>query len=537
MKKRVIWMALSLGIAAMASAQVPHDVNDVLYRDLDRWAARGYIVALPPIRPYPVQLLKELLADVVGRGDPAAAASAAGYLSSLSGEDRDGRPLPFHVGAAAALRTEDAEYSLEGTPTVDFIMTPDPLISGSASLEVYALQRAPGDEIATPGVFSPYGDLVMDVANVGSLYVLQRFQSMAAVGTDRIYFQAGLSRNSFGPFFDNGVVLGPQAPRTGHFSLGYREDRWSLGVVLLELSASDNNGDGIYPDKHLILHSFDFYPSRRLEFGISETVVWGGRFEFMYLAPFQEYFASQSLTGFEDNSLFDVHGSWMPVDGLKLMGQVYVDDLSFNDMMKLQLDTKYKLAGELGARWIPEKGLLGSLAADYTAVMPYMYTHIDSGDGTTLDRYVPGTVNYQNYTSLGRGLGADLEPNSDRVSIRSSWRLLKGLELGATAELRRHGNASEDEGGSDDLDDGSIFDDGYTDTGSVTFNNETRFLTQSTIEKLLSGGLSLAWTLPTPVGAFTTQLAWTSEYGWNRDLVSGNDGLVNYLYVGASWRW
>ncbi len=199
----------------------------------------------------------------------------------------------------------------------------------------------------------------------------------------------------------------------------------------------------------------------------------------------------------------------------------------------------------MGLKWVPDdgpkRGFLSSLAADYTAVMPYMYTHIGE-DRTTLRYSTNNSANYWNYTTLGECLGADLDPNSDRLSIRSTWRLMEELELGANAELRRHGNASDN---SDyyslDEHDGSIFDDGYTDVsetsdGRYPNSHSTPFLTQDIIETLLSGGLSLSWTLPTDLGSFSAQLAWTAEYGWNRDLESGNDGWVNYLYVGAGWK-
>ncbi len=335
MKKTLSLVLLSLVVSFSAAAQVTHDVNDSLYRDLDRWATRGYVTKLPSIRPYPLQLVTELLAEVVSSGSPDASAKAREYLEALGcGDERES--MKIHVGALAALRMEDSDYSLEGAPSVDALFIPNPLLAASVSLDVYGTTNAASDEIEIPGVFSPYADFVEDQASVGSLYILQRFTSMASVGTDSVYFQAGISRNSFGPFFDNGVVLGPQAPRTGHFSLGYRGDHWSFGEVLLTLMATDNNGENHYPDKYLILHTFDFYPSRSLEFGFSETVVWGDYFGILYLAPFTELFAAQSLTGFEDNSLFDVHGSWMPFDGFKVLGQVYVDDLSFNDLVKLK---------------------------------------------------------------------------------------------------------------------------------------------------------------------------------------------------------
>jgi hypothetical protein len=57
--------ALSLGFLVFVSlnAQVVHDPNDAIYRDIDRWSVRGYILgSLPLIRPYPAQLIDEFYA-------------------------------------------------------------------------------------------------------------------------------------------------------------------------------------------------------------------------------------------------------------------------------------------------------------------------------------------------------------------------------------------------------------------------------------------------------------------------------------------
>ncbi len=539
MKRILFALVLFAGFAAAAWSQVLHDPNDVLYADLDRWAGRGYISMLPPVRPYPAQLVDELLTRVAETGDDEARATAAAYLDATRKGARK-----FHFGATGLIRGIDDDISLEGAPTMDALFRFQDWMAGSLSLAIYGVTREPGEEIAVPGIYSPYADLIEDQTKVGPFHVLQDWTSILSLGSSAIYFQAGLTRTSVGPFFDNGVIVGPQAGRAGHFDLVYRQPTWSMSVLLLELTATDNWGEGQYPDKHLIFHSFDFQVTDRLELGFFESVVWGDRFEFLYLAPFGEYFAAQSLTGFEDNSYFGVHGKWRPAENLAVLGQVYVDDLNFQDIMKLQLDTKYKFAGELGLRWTPESSRILDAAADYTAVMPYMYTHI-SGDRT--DRYRTGddaVVNYFNYTHLGRGLGTDLEPNSDRLSVRATLRLLEPLSLKLRAGVQRHGNASEDVDGIDPAKhDGSVFDDGYTDPADPntsprnTFNSETRFLTQSVIETLVHGGFGLAWALPTAFGNIELTFDYVAEYGWNRGLVKGEDGLAHYYAIGGTWRW
>jgi hypothetical protein len=170
-----------------------------------------------------------------------------------------------------------------------------------------------------------------------------------------------------------------------------------------------------------------------------------------------------------------------------------------------------------------------------------MYSHVTGGD-RQLNRYTPGTPNHFNYTHLGRNLGAALEPNSDRLSLRSSFTVTKGVEIGANAALFRHGNASEGVAGLDPArHDGTIFDDGYTDPDDAepkySSNYETRFLTQSVIETKLQAGTSLRIELPSSFGSFYGTATYTLEYGWNRALVKNNDSLANYWSLGGGWRW
>lgn len=532
--KRFFLMLSLLFCAVLSWTQVVHDPNDVLYKDLDRWAVQGYVDSLPQLRPYPAQLVDKLLNQVIARGNSQARERAERYLASVAAGSR-----PVHVGLKGRVTGMDDDVTLDGAPTVDGVLRLEDWLSASFYLGVNAALRRPGKEITVPGIFNPYPDFIEDWADIGPFHIMQNWTSMAAVGTADLYFQSGLSRSSFGPFFDNGTVIGSQAGRTGHFSLAYHKERFSFTVAMLELTATDDFGQGQFPDKHLIIHSLDVRLSPDFSLGFLESVVWGGRMEPLYLAPFNQYFAAQSMTGFDDNAIIGAHFNWTGFDNLAIKGQVYADDLNFNDLARLNFDTKYKLAAQLGFHWVSEESALVELAGDYTLVTPYMYTHITSDRENW--RYVEEMPNYLNYTHKGKNLGADLEPNSDRVFLRSAWQLIPNLELSTQAYLIRHGNASEGIDGMTALNDGSIFDDGYTtedlEDPKATFHYETRFLSQSVIETLLAGGLGLEYRLPVPFGMLTAQLDYVFEYGWNRELLDGNDEAHHFWYLGGSWRW
>ncbi|MDR2102959.1 MAG: hypothetical protein LBP42_02530 [Treponema sp.] len=512
------------------SAQVIHDPNDPIYKDIDQWALRGFITtSLPFIRPYPAPLLDSLLSEAVRNGNPEAQKKAAAYQAAIAPGSR-----MIHPGITGSIEGQDGELAAEGAPSIDGLVRLRDWISGSYSFFVYGLTKTPGNELNVPGTYSPYPDLISDAAEIGPFKIMPDWTSLMALGNAGFYFQAGLGRSAFGPFYDNGTIIGPQAGRAGHFSLNYRQPSWSFEMLLLSLIASNDFGEGDFPEKYLVLHSINFNPRPNLEFGFVETVIWGGRFEFLYLPPFIQLFAAQSMSDFGDNSFIGFHLRWNPIRNTQVLTQLYVDDLHFNNLIRFKFNTKYKLAGELGLQWAPPEGPLSSLSADYTLVFPYMYTHWNTREK---DRYNPDIPNYVVYSHKGRNLGADLEPNSDRIILKSLWRTLPNLDLSLSAYFTRHGNPSLDA----DMDftgerhDGSLFDDGVPRDNTNNYST-LHFLTQSTLDIRLAGGLGLSWFLPLAYGTISLNADYVLEYGWNRNIINNNNGLIHYWSIGASWR-
>jgi hypothetical protein len=515
-----------------------HEPNSVIYKDLDQWAIRGYITeSLPLIRPYPAQLLDVLLEQVIRRGNPEAVKKAEAYQKEIAVGSR-----LIHPAISAAVEGKNGEAEFIGAPSADGVLRLSNWLTASYYLAFYGITNDDGANYNVPGTYTPYHDFIPDVANVGKIEIRQEWTSILAVGKSNFYFQAGLARTSFGPFYDNGTVIGPQAPRAGHFSLNYRRSLWSFEMLFQTLTATDDFGKNKESEKFLILHSFNFRPLSNLEFGLIESVVWGGRFDPLYLVPFDYLFAAQSMGGFYDNSFIGLHIRWNPMPNWETKAQVYIDDFPFNDIFNG--NQKYKLAGELGVVWAPPRGLFSSVSFDYTAVFPYMYTHWNIPD---VNRYEPEKSNYWNYTHLGKNLGAELEPNSDRFSLRSSWRTLPDIDVSVSAYFIRHGNASTGKALLTDMarHDGSIFDDGATDEVNADGDPDSsknpyiylNFLTQDIIDTRLGGGFGVTWSLPTSIGVFQLTGEYALEYGWNRGLVKGNNKLDHYWSIGGIWRW
>jgi len=568
------FIILFLLFSFILGAQTVHDPNNEIYKDIDIWIVRGYVKEFPPmIRPYPIKLINKILEQVIDNGDEEAVELAQKYFDTLSPKAR-----PIHLGLKTYVHGNEEDYGVVVSPFVEGLFYIRDLLSVSYNFAFHgdtdkynsSINRFGGEQYDIPGTYSPYPDLQNDKADVGPFRVLQNWTSLIALGSSDIYFQAGLSRSSYGPFYDNGVVVGPQAPRAGHFSFVFWDPLYSYEVLLQSIVATDYYHDEWFPSKYNIVHTLNFRPIQNIEFGIIQSLTYGERIDFLYLVPFSYLFGSQTVNGFNDNAFIGLNFRWRPINTLLINTQVYVDDFSVNGILKGK--PNFKAAGEIGVSWSPVKSILSKLDLDYTAVMPYTYTHWPvpsnlrfNGHGNDATKPSnasdsPPTANYYDYTHRGRNLGPDLEPNSDRISLRSNLRIIRNLDINLSAYLIRHANASADKPLFDpDFHDGTIFDSGSTDPwipdhpGTSTIQNyyDTEamdFLTQSVIETKLGGTIGVTWTIPTSFGIFKLMGGYGIQYGWNRSVIStkenikteiieGNNGFDHFWNIGVMWSW
>lgn len=546
--------------AVSARAQRPGDPNDVLYADLEVFEARGLTGRLPPLQPLPPPLVKALLGRVVAHGEATDAEVArARYLL-----DRLGDGLP-HLAVDGELRTD--ALSTAGGPYGLVAIDPDWQFEVTDWLSLHSQVRVMlvqlEDGLFLPAAVGNPEDFISDNTTVdafGQTLQLRQisYGGVAAGVVDddgALFFQANLTRHRFGPFYRNGIVLGPQAPVAGSFSLLMQRDFFTAHVALLELQATDDVGRGRASGKHHFFHSLELHPTSWLDVGVFETVI-TGRLELLYFLPASAYFHSQGLGGFADNSLVGLTGRLRPLDGLELKGVFYADDFQFNDTIRGVLDTKYKFATQLGASWAPRSmfphvpflEVLRLVTLDYTAIMPYTFTHLNQGEA--------GSFNVGNATNGGQSIGAALDPNSDRLEARALWRVAAGHALVLDVETRgaaiRHGNAS---AGIIDGANGNIFDPGYigtTPTFQPPFEDPTgqpytRFLTQDVIETTWQAGASLRFTLDTgfdvdglwarKLGSVSAGVDVTWQWQDHADLVAGQQRQG--LFVGGTlgYRW
>ena len=509
---------------ASVFAQTTANPDDKIYKDLEIWENRGYIKNLPPLRPYPLKLIKTFLNEVKENGSDKDSETAVFYLDNLA--DKYNTSLKL---SALTRFSADSDFYAETGVNAGLEAMPGEMISLSGDINVYFLDMADGELL--PSNTRPSADKLKDWSDIGlfgrTVYLQQGLSTLLSYGNEKTYFQTGIVRNSFGPFQGDSAVLSSSAPQTGHFSFTWREEKFIFSTALLELTASDDTGADTFPEKYFAIHSVNFYPTKNIELGFFESVVFGGRFEPMYIMPFSEFFYSQGFLGFPDNSLMGFSVKIKLPQNVDYKFLLYADDLHFNDMVRFDFDTKYKLAFQTGFSWMPLTEYIRKISLDYLLVTPYMYTHRSQSS----DDEEP---NYLNYSHQGVNLGPDLDPNSDRITFSVLLEPVKKLSVEYRSRFIRHGNGSMDDGVNVGEGDGSIFDDGYNEaTSEYTFQDTTRFLTQDVIEKIFQNGIKAEYSWDTNNKTVKASAAYTLEFIKNKNLTD-TDEWNHYFSIGSS---
>lgn len=458
-KKNILIAVCSL-LFAFGFTQAAVDVFDPFYEDLTVWENMGLINDAPAVRPYPLQEIKRILDIVIEQGDQAQIRRATEYKNRFFGR-------VFHFGGLAefGLKMPKGSKELIISPFADVNFTIAELFTASANLHVFLTNKTNKDSPHPLYLSSPY-DLADDNVKAGPFFVLPMFNSGIAIGKPEYYFTAGISRTHYGPFHDSSLIAGSQAFHQGQFNFVVNKEKWTYNQSFLTLTASNDFGGAKNAGKFLNTHSLQIRPFPWLSFGIVDSIIYGQRFEPLYLIPFSVFFISQGLYDFPDNSLIGLTFTVKPIKGLKIDGILYSDDLGFNEIIKFKKDAKWRLSGQFGISYaMPETHWFTYASLDYTFVTPYTYTHVSNHDSQIR--------NYENYTHNGGTLGSNLHPNSDRINLKLKFRPLYGLDLDFHNTFIRHGNISES------IDDIEILKD-YI---SKKYNTDGSILNHATITK------------------------------------------------------
>lgn len=437
MKKTVFYLLFLTCIVFSAFSQSFINPDDAFYSDVNRWEIEGIIDSVPQIRPYSYPVIKSMLETVIENGSDRDVQSARVYLDKLVNEAYG---LSLEAEADIA-KTEAGTCDAEaGTVRFSGSVGINSLLFMNYDLGVTGVK---GD-FCLPSYRALSFDMADDPTTVGPIEINLNFNNLLSLGTDEIGLVAGISRSAFGQYPDSSIVLDSSTFHAPFFNLFIQRPSWSYTQSTYILSATDNSGGGAFTGKFMNLHDVTFRLLPELSLSYYETIISGGKTDFQYLLPCP-FMVSQSFGDFADNLQMGIGLTYKPLKGLKLTGDVYVDDLSANDIVKLNFDTKMIIAAQLTAQYVPSHSAINRIYAEGMLLAPRMYAHSDVAverNGTY--HYAAGSdVNYQNYTHHGECLATKIWPNSIACTLGSDIEPVRNLKLNASLDFVCHANVNE----------------------------------------------------------------------------------------------
>jgi len=538
------------------------DLNDELYDYLSMWDDKGYLSRpLPYFRPYPQQVIKAALEDVRAQAPSPHAERAQNYLRHI-----DREPQAHLRGEHLSEVSNDGDYfGLTGAAVESSgYLLENLTISGS--IGAYLIDENEVSDDVYPTAMRATRDFAREDSRMDALgreyLITLGVNGMLGFGSESTYAQAGLSRGTYGPFYDSGAILSPGAPHHGQFAFTHRSDHFTYQHVLMALTAGKDDGttrdherDGsdFVPNKFVAFHALTFHMFDWLDISLHESITYGQRFDPVYLLPTSVLIYNQIYYGEQDSAFVGFTANARLPHDLAASTTLYVGDVDFKGMLRGDLSGKYKAGWQTGARWTPMRGMLERVTGDYTLVLPYTYTHRRKapGDGSLYDvGYDDATegfsetpeVNYQNYTHHGQSL-VDLDPNSDRLRLQTRLRPGRFVTVKLQGAFLRHANATPEgaydgEAGEDiGTSDGSVNDPGYRSEQDNLYD-ELNFLNQDVIERIIQLGFDTEISVPVEVewlrasrghpGVFSIDFGYTFEYGWNRRPRGEGEWITNY---------
>lgn len=480
--KTVILVILLIAIfIGPVCAQSLYDPADRLYRHLAIWEQRGYFAPLPVLRPYSAHLVTESLNKVVSVGRRNDRDLAMSYLEDMS-QFADGEDnlfvLPITVSLFSgliALPEPSQDYSWFGGG-----------ITSSAVFDAFAYstgfrywwESTPKEVLRYRHPYIPVFPRAGPDFKLGDadFQGIEDIRLSMALDLNNVTIKGGFTQNSFGSPLYDGVVIGSGAPPTSNISAVFRGSQVTYTASLMELVAEQavrKTGEKYllkhappetgFPSKYLMLHSLQWHALPWLSLDVFSLSVFGARLSLYSLLPIG--FMTEPFTRDYDNTLAGVSAHVRLPLGLLAMATLVVDD--YNIVVGETFNPSpfaNKTAGQLAFSWTPTD-LVAVVALDYLFVAPYTYTH---------SSHQP--INYLTYTHRKQPIANALEPNSDQLTLAAFLTPMEWLDLELTGRLIRHGNASAQRSDSEPNDDGSIWDDGYTEDGDATFVGPTPFL-------------------------------------------------------------
>jgi len=237
-----------------------------------------------------------------------------------------------------------------------------------------------------------------------------------------IRFTWGRTFRAWGPEDNDRLLISTNSPAFNQLSL---EASGSWIAFQYWTSQIDHFTDAMNNriNRYFAAHRLAIKPHRRLEIGMFETVLYGRKnsgWELYYLNPFLPFYWEQYNNRIDDNIYWGMDFNWIPKNGLKIYGELLIDDFQIDFISEA-----HQLGFNIG---FSELGLLLSyylqIQADYTQIRNTVY----------------GQNKFYNvFTNHGTVIGSSLGTDSDRFRYSLTWHANRIFNVSLGGRYQRKG--------------------------------------------------------------------------------------------------
>lgn len=479
------------------TAQVSADPCDEFYLAAEGWYVRGVVDELPPVKPYPLPVIKQILEIAVERGTKSDAEEAGMYYERIFSKSWN-IAVNLNEKNFFAKNAANDEYSTNFHLDGALFGAGDILSEGGfsagyrAGVSVSAFDLS-ADDFTDKWTPQRY-DTIGNGFEAGSIHTDFNADCMVSYNTDKFTLAAGYNRIGFGPFLDGGNVLSQYAYNSPQALFVFNGRYIDFTQYFAALESSDLNGKNKKYGKFLTFHSVRAAVGEKWHVSFYDAVVYSSRFDLSYFIPVPNIFIAES-NGFNDNLLSGVLIEYNFLRGISWNTDLTIDYLDYTQLMKLKLTGDYRAALKTGLTYSPFDSLCEMMTIDYTIVTPYTYSYgtIDDADGSYTSSFTNGGIN----------AGLPLPSDSDQISLRILLAPMHNLKITTLVSIAHHANEYESlsdenaakvfEANKESVDSGG--DPVYATDGGIyaVYGDTTKLLSEAHIMTICRGGVKFSY--------------------------------------------
>lgn len=535
MKKNIFVFSILFLFSLSVFAQVSAEPQEEFYSDAVNWYQKGYVERLPQLRPYPLNVVKNMLETVIQTGEPAEQVRASEYYKEFFGKSWRVSTSGGYYGKIYSLENTENKHAErfndfhQAAGNLNFssdILIRD-FVGFSFSSELQGQSSFINSSDVIPRYVSNSGLSVIEpfCFNAGDIDLLMNLSGNISVGNKEIYGTFGFNPVGYGLFPVDDLILSSNSNQILNATFNYEGKSFQYTQVF-GLTGASNKYKGNETDfsfgKFFAFHSVNVpFFSGKLNIAYFEGAVFGGHFNPSFLTPVP--WAIVSLADGNSETVFaGTKIEVKPMQCLSWNTEFLLNDLKPKNFIKLKWnDAAIRTAFKTGFTYTPLDSIASLISVDYTLVTPYTFTAYDTID----EKY-----NYRDYSNFGTPIGTDLLPNSDRVSMALNFKPTKNLKISTISAYSRHGNQYEDWEYEDILKlDGTACTNTTLSQNTQNLDSakdQTGFLIQDDLMYTMQAGINIEYTF------YSKKYSKVSfGFGYTFEFIK-NDGIDDGIYTG-----